>query len=152
MTTRTTLLALASRVEAATAADREMGTRVIAAALAPANAFVEQSKINGAWCIYTADADGKNRSWQPPRGVRGVDRCPTASLDAAMSLVPSGCLFMVRTLWDDGKTSGYAVIQHYEPTETQGLRYDGESVAIAATPALALTAASLRAIAWSMTE
>ena len=69
----------------------------------------------------------------------------TFSLDAALSLVPSGCLFMARTLWDDGKTSGYAVIQHYEPTETQGLRYDGESVAIAATPALALTAAALRA-------
>jgi len=88
--TRTTLLALAERVEAATGADRELGARVIAASLAPANAFVEQSKINGAWCIYTADADGKNRSWQPPRGVRGDDRCPTASLDAAMSLPPSG--------------------------------------------------------------
>ena len=84
--TRATLLALAERVEAATGADRELGARVIAASLAPANAFVEQSKINGAWCIYTADADGKNRSWQPPRGVRGYDRCPTESLDAAMSL------------------------------------------------------------------
>ena len=144
MTDRATLLALAERVEAATGADRELGARVIAASLAPANAFVEQSKINGAWCIYTADADGKNRSWQPPRGVRGYDRCPTESLDAAMSLVPSG--------WDwslngEGNPKSYVA-------ELWVYFGDGEAIAKAATPALALTAACLRAraIAWSMTD
>ena len=140
--TRTTLLALASRVEAATGADRELGARVIAAALAPANAFVEQSKINGAWCIYTADADGKNRSWQPPRGVRGDDRCPTASLDAAMSLVPSGYEWSVN--WCGNSVANVSEIGVDYPVHCGG----------AATPALALTAACLRAraIAWSMTD
>lgn len=69
----------------------------------------------------------------------------TASIDAAMMLVPEGCLFVLKTLWDDDKTAGYAIIQHYAPTETGGKRYDGETTALAAPPALALTAAALRA-------
>lgn len=67
----------------------------------------------------------------------------TASLDAAMTLVPEGCLVVVKTLWDKDKTAGYAIIQHYADTETCGKRYDGETTGLAATPALALTAAAL---------
>ena len=133
--TRATLLALAERVEAATGADRELGARVIAASLAPANAFVEQSKINGAWCIYTADADGKNRSWQPPRGVRGYDRCPTESLDAAMSLAK-----------DDERSE--LLNEAMESVSLNGWK-DGEYLQELIR---AFVAASLRAIAWSLPD
>ena len=139
--TRATLLALAERVEAATGADRALAKDIYRALfdapeLGHPNGYGWREDDSGWWLATGEDARTPPKTIYPPKWL--------TSLDAAMSLVPSGCLFMVRTLWDDGKTSGYAVIQHYEPTETQGLRYDGESVAIAATPALALTAAALR--------
>jgi hypothetical protein len=131
---REELTKLAERVEALTGADREVD-KIIDGALGwaktpnPTNAGGLIDMMNG--------PDG--------RTIRRTTPAFTASLDAAMSLVPDGCLFMARTLWDGDKTAGSAVVFHYAPTETQGLRYDGQSDAIAATPALALTAAALRA-------
>ena len=146
---RTTLLALAERVEA-----MRGPTCVVDVEIAVAVGCAGENSEGAMNIRADPDEDGWLLFEMNGEPIECCNRAPpyTASLDAAMSLVPSGCLFMVRTLWDDGKTSGYAVIQHYEPTETQGLRYDGESVAIAATPALALTAASLRAIAGSLPD
>jgi hypothetical protein len=69
----------------------------------------------------------------------------TRSLDAAASLVPAGCLWMARTLWDGGgKTaSGCASVTRYSPAPDRMwiMDYSGN----ADTTALALCAAALRA-------
>jgi hypothetical protein len=82
--------------------------------------------------------------WQERHGFS-----PTASLDAAMQLVPVGFLHMVRTLWHDDKTAGNATVSRYKQ-EGNGIFWQDNYAATAATPALALTAAALRAIAESM--
>jgi hypothetical protein len=65
----------------------------------------------------------------------------TASLDAAMTLVPEDCLAMMRELWfDDGKKCGHATVSRYRDH-----KWDDTYTATADMPALALTAASLRA-------
>jgi hypothetical protein len=72
----------------------------------------------------------------------------TASLDAAMTLVPEGCLFTVRTVWDGDETAGLASVSRYTPAKPcrHPRRYwMDEHQTTAATPALALTAAALRA-------
>lgn len=66
----------------------------------------------------------------------------TASIDAAMTLVPEHSLFTVRTLWDDSKTAGLAVVSRYEGERRFCM---GEHQSVAATPALALCAAALKA-------
>ncbi|EQB09737.1 hypothetical protein [Novosphingobium lindaniclasticum] len=69
----------------------------------------------------------------------------SASLDAAMTLVPAGCLHMTRTIWDAaGKPVGLARIDKYEGSGAAMMWADGFD-AVAATPALALCAAVLRA-------
>jgi len=76
----------------------------------------------------------------------------TASIDAARMLVPEGSLFSVRTLWDDDKVAGFASVSRYEDAEVGGhfRRYwMDEQQSNAATPALALCSASLRARALS---
>mgnify|MGYP006352610897 FL=1 len=138
--TRATLLALASRVEAATGADRELDAAIAVAVSDDVGAWVVEpspsslfSHQPGWFC--TSD----NRSHKAP--------AYTASLDAAMSLVPSG--------WNHGYSSRQGtepswrvVAQCWNAKPASTLH--GE----AATPALALTAACLRAraIAWSMTD
>lgn len=77
--------------------------------------------------------------------------CPyyTASLDAAMTLVPEGCLAMVRHLWDGAHRAGHAVINRYstDAEEPDGKLWIGDCYSVAHTPALALTAAAIRALA-----
>jgi hypothetical protein len=82
----TDLAALLARVEAAEKPSEELDALILCAVAAPAGAFVEQSRINGAWCVYTAP----DRLWE--RSSRGGwwrrDGWPlTASLDAALALV-----------------------------------------------------------------
>ena len=105
--TRTTLLALASRVEAATGADSGLDSEI------------HHAVLNGVGV-----------------GSYGTQPAYTASLDAAMSLVPSG--------WRP------TISQHLAPLPHWAVRLDcwNEQVRVkAATPALALTAACLRAFA-----
>lgn len=66
----------------------------------------------------------------------------TASLDDAMTLAPSTSLVLIRELWNEDCTtkSGFASIHHY----ANGM-YVAESNGCAATPALSLCAAALRA-------
>ena len=99
MTNKSALLELASRIDAATGPDRELD---LAIALAVGD-----------------------ETWAEP------DRAKlyyTASLDAAMSLVPEGLIWLVQ----------YRIRVYAEV---------GRCFATAATPSLALTAAALRAIA-----
>jgi len=71
----------------------------------------------------------------------------TASLDAALSLVADGCLATVRQRWDGPERHGYAIVSTYDDDadECDGKRHLDDHHCIAATPALALCAAALKA-------
>jgi hypothetical protein len=139
MSRKDELLALAERVEALTKACDETDARVACALTGNRDAFVEQSPFNAVWCVYQpCNRNGK-------RLMEKARKHPfTASLDAAMSLVPEG--WCVSLLQQD---KGWAADLQ------RGFRTSYDKVAIAsgigpnyiATPALALTAASLRALA-----
>lgn len=78
----------------------------------------------------------------------------TTSLDAAMTLVPEGSLFTARTVWDKMRPAGLGFVSRYEKGEFGGherLYWMDEHQAVAATPALALCGAALRALAASPT-
>jgi len=122
MTDRTTLLALAERCEQAAGPDRKLDGAVWCAAVG--YSFV---KWDGAGVVWRG-ADGSIHHCP-------ADRVPryTASLDAAVRLVPEGCGY------DFGKNLlGYAwggiTMPDHNEVETS-----------AATPALSLCAAALRA-------
>lgn len=72
----------------------------------------------------------------------------TSSIDAAMTLVPEDSLFTVRTVWDKMKPAGFGSVSRYEKGKFGGherLYWMDEHQSVAATPALALTVAALRA-------
>jgi hypothetical protein len=123
------LIALAERVEALTGPDRGLDLAVI---LASGSHVLERRGRDRKEWLYKVGASNCNRL-DPDCYSYGPFALPrfTASLDAAMSLVPEGAIFVVMRAVD-------------------GLIYaslDGERPICAATPALALTAAALRAIA-----
>lgn len=121
------LLDLAARVEAAEGPDRELDCRAWVA------------KTGGPSFEVCVAVVPNLREWQAPYY--------TASIDAALTLVPGNCLAMVRHLWDDDHRAGHAVINSYAPSgeEPDGKMWTGDFTAVAHTPALALTAAALRA-------
>ena len=145
--TRATLLALASRVEAATGADRELDAQVWLACVpgTTRNELCYIHKASSRECVIDETRDANRRLIIVPYY--------TASLDAAMSLVdlvegigkPGHAYFpnICRATRDLGDSAYWLVsISHCFD------RYRGE----ASTLALALTASALRAIAGSMTE
>ena len=85
--------------------------------------------------------------WFNPKGERRDPERFTHSLDAALTLVPDACLAMTRQLWDGNNKAGHAVINSYTASgeEPDGKMWAGDFTAVAATAALALTAAALRA-------
>ena len=119
--TRATLLALASRVEAATGADSGLDSEI------------HHAILNGVGV-----------------GSYGAQPAYTASLDAAMSLVPSDAYWR---LGHDGDGADPAEYKADVIVPKLG-GVDARGRAIAVTPPLALTAACLRAraIAGSMTD
>jgi hypothetical protein len=125
------LRALAARVEAATGADRKLDALVLAAVVGGEAAL---SPFNGEWCVYVGkDRHGRPKLWEPGYGANKAwwrNNHFTASLDAALTLVPAG---WTGTVHLDGKASLY--------------RDDMRPAVwcVAATPALALVAAALRA-------
>ena len=171
--TRTTLLALAERVEAATGADRELdahvhcvregltfvligtGNEAYGDICDPSDSGCGSKNTTVRGTLYARYPDNKN----PPTlggGRRGniVQGCEparyTASLDAAMSLVPSG--------WNIATAAGQNDNGTWFSELRRGYRTSYDAVALSslkcATPALALTAACLRAraIAGSLTN
>ena len=119
------LLLLAERVEAASGPDREMDLAIaIMLGKAPANTI--RGNVTG-FCYFD--------EYSSPCCVTIAQY--TASLDAAMSLVPKGFGFIAGTNLDNGK--GQATVSFQE----RGNWY--HCGRYAATPALALTAAALRA-------
>ena len=115
MTRAETLTVLAERVDAATGPDRGIDL-----------------------AIYRTHFDEPDRFGTTASGkVQSLVPAYTASLDAAMSLVPEGC-------WAEGSLASPAALEIHAP-----MTYDPLGQAQAATPALALTAACLRALASS---
>jgi hypothetical protein len=128
MTRRADILALASRVEAAGGADRALD-----GAIATALGWTEVHAS-----FLRADLG------RPPGVIDWWDHVPsyTASLDAALSLVPEGLAW----------TLGQNVHHHYWLASANSINADGAPFSVGngthtKYPALALTAAALRAIA-----
>lgn len=119
MTDRDALLALADRVEALAGPDREVDA-IIQRALGDDTTGHWFADRNGAW---VTDA---------------LAPIYTASLDAAMTLAPNAYRVRLGRL-EDGRGSAWV----YPPTAGPA----DEWARLAATPALALCAASLRALA-----
>mgnify|MGYP003451725942 CR=1 FL=1 len=129
------ILALADRVEALTGPDRGVDADIVL--------FICRGATVG---HYTADDDGDIVFHAAAIGIRDKSTCPhfTASLDAAMTLVPEGFVFSLDTFSSPAVAKVYLV------------RHDNCCVHTkrhtCATPALALTAASLRAMAGGQTN
>lgn len=131
------LLRLAERVEAATAPDRELDAR-IAVAIYSDSGHADPRDNTHARFPSPSDECAPGTYWISAfsgLSLRTADPF-TASLDAAMTLVPEGWDWSAGTL-GNGK-GGHSFMRpagrHYPRVEVD-----------AATPALALTAASLRA-------
>lgn len=78
---------LIARLEALTGPDREVDALIKCALLAPAEAYVEQSRFNGEWCVYHGVYGGSPRLFQWPRGFENIRLASlTASIDAAVAL------------------------------------------------------------------
>lgn len=131
------LLALAERVEAATGPDREL------------DAVIQRALGSGSTEHWFADFLG---NWVTD------DHAPayTASIDAAMTLGGSGCYlaFDVHFMSEENvlRYRGYSFRPDWakwNPHDTEWLNRDGSENPLCATPALALTAAALRARAAS---
>lgn len=138
---REELLALAERVEQATGPDRELDCAVRMAVYAPEGATMEQSPINGNWCIYSGKSfrTGKPALWE---SHLGRNQAFTASLDAAMSLVGEQHRILTINEQDIDDERPWVVRLTERHAEFGRAKVTN---AIAATPALALVAASLRA-------
>lgn len=130
----TGLSELAARVEAAEGSDRELDARIWCALHSCAPGPIDASGFS-----FTND-EGVGPCWQ-----QRIDY--TASLDAAMTLVPEGCLAMVSHLWDGNHRAGHAVVNSYalNGEEPDGKMWTDAFTAVAHTPALALCSAALRA-------
>jgi len=141
MTNRTTLLALASRVEA-----MRGPTCVVDVEIAIAVGYAGENSEGARDIRADPDDDGWLLFEMAGEACECCNRAPpyTSSLDAAMSLVPSGMLWSVE--WAGHQTrdriASCTIWKPHMPT----------SIAVAATPALAMASASLRAIAGSMTD
>lgn len=123
MTDRSKLLALAEAVEKLSGADREVDAEIaLSLGLVGDNTVAHAS----GWCVGGRD--------QPQ-----LSPAYTASLDAAMTLVPDICT--ANLMMGKGRPNAVQV-HHFLPG---ALIPNKQSIASAATPALALTAASLRA-------
>lgn len=134
MTDRATLLALADRAEAAEGASLVL-ERDIALAIYPGAFAVHGNETR----ISVWDGNGRTQLTVKPY---------SASLDAAMTLVPDNALFTARTVWDGDRATGLANVSRYEvgsPKDALRRYWMDEHQTIGATPALALCAAALRA-------
>jgi len=118
---------LAERIEALEGPCKETDAHIRRAILGKPNAWVEQSRFNGAWCVFDGTRDAKGR-WRLAND--GGSKPFTASLDAAMALVPEGWDYTIRK-------------RHVELRHPVQRAFD--TGATGATPALALCAAALRA-------
>jgi hypothetical protein len=131
--TREELLALAERVKALSEPDREVDCAIGVAA------GLFRTEPNRGWpdqLDYIQIREG--RDWYPGNGFDHLVPKWTASLDAAMSLVPEGCRIEIE-IWPNGRADTLLW--------SNSIPRDPQNRTDAATPALALTAAALRTLA-----
>jgi hypothetical protein len=136
--TRETLLGLADRCEQATGPDRELDCEIWADANDLKLEWQGNCLVAGIeGVIGWIDPGEHSRNFSTNRSATGPAAIPayTASLDAAMTLVPEG--YNGRLGWCKG--AGYAELFNVAAGEGKGETH------AAATPALALCAAALRA-------
>lgn len=127
---------LAARCEAASGPDRELDALAFRTFGAPVP-FQFANKI------VALVFDESEQCWFSPIGDMRIRYTPpayTASIDAALSLVPEGC-------WAEGSLSSPAALEIHDP-----MTFDPLGQGWAATPALALTSAALRAHAARLRE
>ena len=77
-----TITSLIEKLEGAGKGGGELSAHVIKALLAPADAWVEQSRFNGAWCVY--ERREKPRLWGEYNPLKSAP--VTTSIDAALAL------------------------------------------------------------------
>ena len=136
----TSLLELAAKVEAATGPDRELDLAIGLAALGwewVDNPFDSNPILD----FGAPNHVGWRRGDEPPESVPS----PTGSIDAALRLQPEGSHFYLedRYLTDTRETRILCRAAFFEPRVMDNSVHLGS--AKAATPALALTAAALKA-------
>lgn len=149
---------LLARVEGLVGPDREVDALIICALLAPAGSRVEQSRINGAWCIYEPVKFGSDpwRLWErTPFEFRTASL--TAGIDAALALVerklPDVCVSVTSNVTDNGRRGACEMWRWAanrfefarEHNEKNGHESMHQNIG-AATPPLAIIAALLRAL------
>lgn len=138
---------LIERVERASGASAELDCAIRLAVYAPEGATMEQSRINGAWCIYSGIGfrSGKPALWESNEG-RNQDF--TASIDAAMTLKPDGWFISGASEQEDGRFC-FALFPRRPDDLGVPRTFEAHSAlvarVVAATPALALCAAALKA-------
>lgn len=148
--TRDELLALADRVEAMAGPDRETDKRIKAAIYGGA---VWKSPFNGEWCLYRewSDDPKKGRVFERPHSISHdawTNDNYTASLDAAMTLVPDRDTVVDEKLRLEVYTKPGVLPDHVRASAW----VPGAARVYAATPAVALAAACLRAHAAALGE
>lgn len=140
------LLALADRVEALTGPDRDVDALIGLAAL---GFFICEPRYEGAPVAYGyVDKDGSRI--EPGHGGKQLIRDYTATLDAAMALVPEGWVVASLEWWPMRNRGGVCLreVKDFDKEGGFGFGFDktcGDARSHAATATLALTAASLRA-------
>lgn len=137
--------ALLVRVKGADKPSPELDARILCVLAAPGGCYVEQSKINGAWCIFTPRLHNGDPTLWERHGWYRPDGWPvTASLDAAIALAERkrpGCGWEIDRIFHDQSCSAHV----FAPTAP---RPDliGHWHAIGPTPALALITALLESL------
>jgi len=128
---------LIERLEAATGPDRELDALIRQAIYCP-QGYVEQSPINGAWCVYDGSRDRSGRARLFEHWPSRDAKCGafTASIDAALTLCggESGLGSLIAGKFPDGTRGWVARVRSPETADGEGK-----------TPALAICIASLRA-------
>lgn len=137
----TNLLDLAGACELATGADRSINKEIHRALhgapeLGRPNDYGWREDDSGWWL-----ATGEDQR-VPPKRISPANY--TASIDAAMTLVPSG--WSTALYWGEPGFQPEAQLETQEMRDRMGASFEPLS-ATAATPALALTAAALKALA-----
>ena len=137
------MAALASIVEALQDTDREVDAEI---AIAVDGGEIVWLQANGTMDMYPA------RQYVSAMHVRGFGRAPipayTASIDAAMALLPENWVVASLEWWP--VTTRSSVTLREVRKNSWGIGYDedcGDARSWASTPALAITAAAIRALA-----
>lgn len=138
MSDKEVLIALAERCEHTADPDRELDAEI---AVAVDGGEIVWLTANGTMEAYPA------RKHPSANHVGGFGKAPvptyTASLDAAMTLVPEGASWLASRGMDEDRTGFASITVANDDPAIEPEDFD----AFAATPALALTAACLRALA-----